>query len=49
MQKGALVQGSGACYCRYYEKHGEHVIRRTKHLGYVRDYATKTSILPETE
>lgn len=50
MQKGTLVgPRCGGWYCRYYEKHGTKTIRRTKHLGYVKDYPTKTSVMPLLE
>lgn len=46
MQNGTLLQACGAWYVRYYEKHGAQTVRRSVHLGYVRDYPTKTSIIP---
>lgn len=46
MQNGTLLQRSGAWYVRYYETHGALKVRRSVHLGYVRDYPTKTSIIP---
>ena len=46
MQKGHLFSRSGAWYVRYYEKSGREVIRRAKHLGYLKHYPTKESIQP---